>query len=119
MSAPVYWPFNLPAEMLVDGFRGEFAKTKLRTEMEAGPAKQRRRFTASVQPLFGSIEVTADQLDHLQRFHDVDLSGGSGEFTWAHPVTRNPVRMRFVNEPTYSALGGGIFKVDLVLEVMP
>lgn len=113
------WPYSLPDALLVDGFRGEFARTKIRTEMDAGPAKQRRRFTASVQPISGTIEVTSDQLERLQRFHDVECSGGSGEFTWAHPVTRDPVRMRFVSEPSYSALGGGYFRADLSLEVMP
>lgn len=115
----IEWPYSLPDELLVDGFRGEFPKTKLRTEMDAGPAKQRRRFTATVEPLSGSIEVTSDQLERLQRFHNTDCAGGASEFLWAHPVTRDRVRMRFVTEPAYSSLGGGYFKVDLSLEVMP
>ena len=91
----------------------------VRTEMDAGPAKLRRRFTAAVRPLKGRIEITRAQAATLETFYVTTLAGGALPFDWTSPRTLETVSMRFVSPPRVGILKGTVWFADLDLEILP
>lgn len=115
------WPETLPQKLLVDGYSQSAANTLLRSEMETGPAKQRRRFSAGVVPLSGKLILDWDELDILRAFYDTTLIGGSLRFIWKDPIDQlsGNAQMRFTSPITWTTYGAGLFSVSLSLEIMP
>ena len=68
--------------------------------MDAGPAKQRRRFTAAVRTLKMRLRLSPAQATALNTFWETDTAGGALSFTWVHPPTGQAATMRFIaNQP--------------------
>lgn len=114
-----HWPATLPNNLLVDGYSQASANVMLRTSMDVGPAKVRRRFTAGVQPIAGQQEMTLTELGTFRGFYHNTLHGGSLRFVWRDPVTHANVEMRFTEPPTWTALGGLHYMVSMSLEILP
>lgn len=87
--------------------------------MDAGPNKVRRRFTAGVKPVQGSILVNTSQLSTFKSFYNDLLVGGSIRFQWYNPDDGETVEMRFVEPPSWSAESHEHFMVEMSLEIMP
>lgn len=113
------WPSSLPQSLVSDGFAFTQQDQTIRTEMSAGPAFVRRRFTAAMIPFGGSIFVDADQFDTLWSFYNNTLNGGTDPFTWKHPVTEVSASVRFTGVPTVAAAGGEFYRVNMQLEILP
>ena len=113
------WPSALPQTLLVEGFQEEFPNTVLRTEMDAGPQEQRRRFTAAVTPIAGSLDLTKAELATLRTFFLDDTKGGAVPFDWTHPVTDQPAWVRFAAPPSIRAAAPDGYRVALNLEILP
>lgn len=109
------WPATLPALPLAEGYSEGFGDSLLRTPMEVGPAKHRRRISAVAKAMTFPLLLTSAQVDILQGLWDAD---GSIGFTHTHPRTSAAVTMRMVSEPV--AVPRGLqYQVDLELEIMP
>ncbi len=67
----------------------------LETQMDAGPAKVRRRYTAAVTPGSGTITVSVTQLATFQTFVRTDCLGGALPFDWVRASTQAACVMRF------------------------
>lgn len=80
------WPASLPQRVLVEGYNRTPAQTALRTKMDAGPAKMRRRFSAGSKPVKAKIRINAEQVQTLEGFFEDTLKGGVLPFTWIDPV---------------------------------
>lgn len=95
----------------------------IRTEMSAGPAKQRRRFTAVTRPVALSFApLTSSVFAAFEAFYHIDLQGGALAFDMAHPITGSVARFRFVasEEPfTVSPVGRDAYRLDVTLELLP
>jgi len=113
------WPTSLPDSLLADGYEEQPPNVVVRTQMDAGPAKVRRRMTDNVTLITGAIAVTKDQLEIFDDFFHSTLSGGASRFNWTHPRTGDAVEMRFREIPTYRRAGGDYWYVEMKLEVMP
>mgnify|MGYP001455401073 CR=1 FL=1 len=113
------WPETLPQSPLIDGFRETPANSSLRTEMEAGPAKLRRRTTAAAATLSLTFIISAAQLAALDAFYADTLQGGTLAFDFTHPVTGETVSCRFRQPPSRGTLNGGYFRAGVELEVLP
>lgn len=113
------WPETLPQSPLTEGFRETPANTTLRTEMETGPAKLRRRTTAAAATLSLAYLMGTAQLAALDVFYADTLQGGTLAFDFTHPVTGETVSCRFRLPPARVALNGGYFRVAVELEVLP
>lgn len=135
------WP--LPnVKFLMSGYQETMQNTVIRTEMDAGPAKVRQRFTKNVQPIKGKLTpILDDEYATLYGFFQSTCGGGALPFTWdmvsqrlcaIYPslvidVGLGIVRLtlRFTAPPTATVLRGpnattqGLLSVDLQLEVMP
>ncbi len=119
MSNPV-WPLSLPQRPLAQGFNERAPDTAIRTQMEAGAAKVRRRFTAGIRTMDMQLRLSADQVATLDAFHDSTLHGGSLRFDWVHPRTGVAMTYRFVEQPSYAPVARGrLWTATLKLEVLP
>lgn len=91
----------------------------LRSDMEMGPPKVRRRFTATATHLDIRVVMTAAQLSTLESFYTTDCLIGSLPFDYTHPRTNAAVKARFIQPYQFSALGRGYWSVAIPLEVLP
>lgn len=114
------WPATLPQVLQVTGFEEKLGATSIRTQMDAGPAKQRRRFTAAPRAITGSITVDSDGWDDFREFYEDTLEGGALSFDWVEPGTEStPATFRFTAPPSRTAFGGDVWIVSMQLEILP
>ncbi|SEP21333.1 hypothetical protein SAMN04487843_108203 [Methylobacterium sp. ap11] len=76
----IVWPSELPQRVLASGYSETMGEGRLRTQMEAGPMKVRRRFSAVVRPVPASFRVSPDGKARLERFWREEIGGGSLPF---------------------------------------
>jgi hypothetical protein len=118
------WPATLPQYLPVSGYQEQPPDTTLRTSMDAGPAKLRRRYTANVRNITATLMLSEAQLRTLDAFYVTDTRGGSLPFDWVHPRYAGespsyPVTMRFIKQPSYAAVEPDYYSAQLELEIMP
>lgn len=113
------WPATLPSGPLLDQYEEQPPDLTIRTEMEAGPDKVRRRMTDSVRPMKCRFSMTSAQVTILDGFFVTTLSGGASRFNWTHPRTGSSDEFRFRKRPAYRPEGGGYWEVEVELEKMP
>lgn len=117
----IAWPGTLPQRLLVDGYSEGLGAGVLAYAPDTGPALTRRRSSAMVRPLVGTMEMTSAQLAALKAFFETTIIGGSLPFTFPDPLGGADLLLRFRADspPKWSALGGDYFSVALTLEVLP
>ncbi|MEY2653820.1 MAG: hypothetical protein RLZZ524_848 [Pseudomonadota bacterium] len=113
------WPVSLPQALLQSGFGETLPDTALRTEMDAGPAKLRRRTSAAVRPVSGALLLTASQAADLETFYVDTLEGGTLDFTWTDPRTESACTFRFTAPPSLAPVSGALWRASISLEQMP
>lgn len=112
------WPASLPAPAL-NTLQESPPDNSIRSNMDKGPAKIRRRTTANVRPLQFTMALDPDLVDVLDAFYDEDTYSGSIAFTFTHPRTGESVQARFTSPPQYSESEGVIYNATVQLEIMP
>jgi len=118
------WPGSLPDFEV--GLKDVGQDGTVRTPMDAGPVKTRRRFTATSRYLTGTIYLT-DQTQRaaLDAFFETTLGGGSLPFTKADPRDGTQQSLRFMRPPEYEhrfgdgGSGTDQYRVSLSLEILP
>lgn len=112
------FPATLPAPLI-----GNFNETPpdlvVRTKMDAGVDKVRRRFSAGATNIKFSIKLTEAQVAILDTFFVATTNGGADEFTYKHPRTKSNVTARFKSPPSYSDIDGRNYNVGLEIEILP
>jgi hypothetical protein len=76
------WPASLPQSYLLIGQTEQAPNLMLRTQMDAGPAKTRKRFTAGVRMLRVRWLMTRAQKDTFDAFYRETLGGGALRFDY-------------------------------------
>lgn len=113
------WPNTLPQYVLQDGFSEKVEDQLIESQMDAGRAKTRRRFTAPLRLLNVSLNLTAAQRTAFETFYFTTLQAGALPFTWVNPITQAAADMRFRNPaPQYASLGGDLSRVSFAVEVL-
>lgn len=114
------WPLSLPQLPLEAGLRYQAADNSIRSQMDAGAAKARRRFTSIHDEVDLRIIVTKEQADILESFYQVTLAV-VGAFNWRH--FRKPgfpaAVYQFTAPPEYVPAGGGYWFVTLKFNRLP
>lgn len=112
------WPATLPQNFQVQGYSESGADNILRTTMDVGPDKLRRRTTSNVRRVTGSMWLTPAQYTELRTFFEVTHQFGALTFTKddEHGINRT---WRFISPPVYSTVGPENWQVRLQLEEMP
>jgi len=113
------WPATLPPRLLVDNYQEQPPDTVLRTEMDVGPPKLRRRTTAGLRPVIGRLYCTKAQIAALDTFYVTTCASGSLAFDWTHPRTGLSASYLFRKPPIWRAEHGDGYWVDLQLELLP
>lgn len=121
MPTPTY-PTTLPNQLL--GLRDKREDNVVRTQMEAGPAITRRRYTASVRTLSVPVVFTGAQRAIFEDFFEDDLKSGSLSFEWNDPLTDETAIFRFTKPPEFTTMRGGepddrIYRATFALEILP
>ena len=113
------WPSTLQQLLSEASFSYEIADTSLRTDMDIGPQKVRRRYTKPVNSLTGSIYLTQVQFNIFYSFYNTTLNGGTIQFEFNHPITGVLTNWRFKGPARVQSIGGGNFTVEFSWEEMP
>jgi len=115
MSA-IAWPAELP--QCLDTYSEQAQPITVRTNVDEGPAKVRRRFSLRVVKAQASVVLRIDQRNVLDSFFYVDLDGGSKRFTFTHPWLGVLKEWRFVEAPSFSNDGPMAVPTSMVWELM-
>lgn len=92
----------------------------LRTPMDAGPDKTRRRFTAARSLLNGQTDVVTDaQVASFKTWFSNTIFDGAVSFTADHPRTGVSTDFRFAAPYEILYVGGDQNRIVMQLEVLP
>ena len=76
------WPSTLPA-LLLPGYTIQPDAAFVRTDMDAGPARQRRRYTATPSHIPAAWLLSVAQMATFKTFYETTLNFGTDWFTLA------------------------------------
>lgn len=111
------WPSDIPQKPLKEGFSRKPQDNVLRSSMDTGPEKARRRFTAASEYISCVYEMTESELSSFKSFYENDINSGAISFTWPDPENGNvTVRIR---EPYSQQPKGLNYRISLKIEVLP
>lgn len=113
------WPASLPEQPLADGYTESALPNVVRSEMEIGPAKLRRRYTAEIKVYAVQFMLTTAQVATLETFYDSTLNGGVDPFDWVDHRTGATVSYRFRSRPMYYTAAPGHWRCSSELETVP
>lgn len=74
------WPTTLPPMPLRDGYEITFGNPTIRTDMESGPARVRRRSRASPDKIPLQFLLTEAQMATFRAWFDADIQQGAAWF---------------------------------------
>lgn len=109
----VAWPAALPQKQFI-GTVEQHQDARLRTDMDTGPAKVRRRFTAALKRVSVPIVMTGAERKVFDQFYITTLQEGSLPFDWEDPTTDEVKSYTFVSVPTWQLNLGGLWDGDRI-----
>lgn len=113
----VTWPSTLPQVLRLEGLNAKKKPNVVRTQMDAGPQKVRRRYTISTKEFSGTIVVSEAQREILEDFYDNVLGNGVLRFVMKDPQTLQPSEFRFLEDYDEDA-SDGLWQITMKLEKM-
>lgn len=114
------WPGTLPQQVSWVNYEGSPRDGRVRTNMDAGPPKMRRRYTAGIKTIkCGQEALTKTQISTLTTFYETTLSMGTLAFDWVDPITQAAASLRFAEKPVWHGAGSDAFNVTYSLEILP
>ena len=115
----VAWPGSLPQSPLIGGYQRQDGDMALRTAMDVGPAKLRKRATAVPDAVSFSMLMTKSQLTTLETFYENSLNGGTDVVDFTDPITNTTKQYRFLKRYDYRAVGDDLYEVRFDWEQLP
>jgi len=112
------WPASLPQSFLVNSFVQKAPNNIVRSAVDSGPAKTRRRFTATTIPISGSMIMTKAQFLTFKTFFRDTIFDGALEFDMTDDVDGGIMTVKF-NEPYEASFLGTVWEVSLSLDKQP
>lgn len=112
----IEYPSTLPL-MRLEGMQTERKSNVVRTEMDAGPAKARRRYTVNTKHFTGTIILTCSQRLTFEAWYKHSLGDGVLRFKMIDPQTLSYGEFRFLEDYTENALDG-LWQINIKLEKM-
>ena len=101
--ATVQWPAELPN--CADTWRERDRETLIRTPMETGPPKVRRRFTSPIREFDVGMVMRHDQFADLRDFYDISCAQGVVKHYFRHPYLNLVQEFRFMAPPELASSG--------------
>lgn len=112
------WPSTLPLPA-ASTFKETPPDNVIRSSMERGPDKVRRRTTANVRPVSFMLLLSEAQVEILDSFYVSDTFSGSEAFDFTHPRTLAAVKARFVSPPEFNEREAVLWEASVSLEILP
>jgi len=119
------WPATVPDGFMESGYSYKAQSGVIRTNMDTGPAKVRRRFTAVPKNHKGNIILTKAQFATWESWFENVIIFGTLSFTMTNPHTAASMTVRLVipsSGEAYSIApeaGTGNVILSLEVEVLP
>jgi hypothetical protein len=114
MMTAITYPAALPA-VRSSGFQSQYRNPVIRTQMDAGPDKQRLRYTAVPKQFTASIVVDEHERELFEAWFAETLGFGTLRFVMENPETLDREEFRFTD--MYSETeADGLFELSLPLE---
>lgn len=98
----IVWPAVQLGNIQYGGIQATREDGRIRTKMDVGPAKVRRRTSAVAQPTSIPVEFTGEQMSDFWAFYRDSLLEGTLAFEWEDPATDDTVSFRFLQAPRFS-----------------
>lgn len=112
------WPSNVPSCFILGSQSEQLGDGLIRSQMDTGPAKVRRRSSAMPGALSGSIRMTDPQVASLRTFVHGTLMGGALPFNF--PDQRGgTILARLAGMPSWQRMTGNTYLVSLSIEILP
>lgn len=103
--ADALWPTELTRDFRVDSLQETAPDLVIRTSMDVGPGKVRRRVATNTRTLQCAIDLTGTELAIFDAFFVTACAGGAVAFIKPNPRTEASTRYRFSGQPTYHPRG--------------
>ncbi|WP_321367577.1 hypothetical protein [uncultured Desulfuromusa sp.] len=113
------WPATIPQKPRQSDYSAADVEATIRTSMDAGPEKVRRRYTAVPELLTCVFVMTIDEHTTFQTFFRETIARGALPFDWIHPETGVAVVCRIIGVPTRRYRGPLRYAVSMQIEVLP
>jgi hypothetical protein len=113
--ANINWPELLPSTLLINGLSKQPQTSVIRTSMDAGPKKARRRYTARSVKFSGRQVFDSAELAVFEQFFHTVLADGVLRFNFTDPTTLELAEFRFTADYVTNAVEGK-FEVAMELE---
>lgn len=107
------WPSKF--RILLDGFTEGLPDRVIKSNMDIGPAKKRRRTILASYMINFSCHIEMADVDEFRQFY---LDNDVGVFDFIHPRTNATLTARFNNVPTLT-LNETFYNADVELEILP
>ncbi len=117
MPVTTPWPATLPD--CVESWNETERPAVVRTDMDAGPPKVRRRFTAPMREIEVTMNLRNDQYSAFRDFFDVTLGQGVNWHSFRHPFTGAVEPFRFVAPFKIQSLSALAVVVSMTWEQLP
>lgn len=103
---------------LINSYQESPPDNVIRTKMDKGPDKIRRRTTANIRPVSFKMFLKNEDIQILDDFYVIETFSGSEPFDFINPRSKQSVKARFVSFPIYSNRSTG-YEVSVQLEILP
>jgi hypothetical protein len=112
------WPVSLQQYLNQGAFSQNAQETNIRTNVETGPFKVRRRFTQPVTNMDCQIWMPKAEYPVLEDFYNVTLQNGTLPFEFVDPITGVLRNWRFKSPYKTGHLGASTFIVNMEWEAI-
>lgn len=114
------FPTDIPALEAAQQASVTLQDAVIRTQMDTGPAKVRRRSTAEPTMMrLGHPNYTTAQMRDLVSFFETTVAAGALAFDMDDPLSGAVRSFRFMRPPTINPTGSGAWSIDVELERLP
>jgi hypothetical protein len=115
------WPASLPQQPSnFADFTQTYQDPLVRTQMDEGEPKVRRRFTKNILIAQYTMLMTTAQCATLRTFYETTLGHGAAVFTFDEFVYGDTsVNHRFIKPPAFKPASKVMFTVSLAFEIFP
>lgn len=115
------WPTILPQDLLRQGYSEALVAATVEYVPDAGPSTSRRRTTAVMRTLAGSMHMTGEHLEIFLAFVTDTLGGGVLPFNFPNPRGTGTVLVKFSKEgfPRWQELSIDLYQVSFSVMILP
>jgi len=110
------WPGSLPQTPLVQGYVQSYKDTAIRSTMDQGPDKLRRRVTKPLRLVQMQFMMTLAQVQTLRTFYNTTIQG-IGLVDMTDSLTGVTTNYRFVGPPSFNFVEANNWAVGITFEV--